>query len=111
MREPMRHDTLANLGWLKPEHERNHVPQTMGEGNMNSHHLVIHKAESKGYVHSEHKLMDNWKATERYDNVVPTPYRVKSFSQQPKTGLFAKPNDFGAGIGEGKYEVDDFLNG
>ena len=98
MREPMLHDTLANLGWLKPSHMENHIPQTMGEGNMNSHHLVMHEKESKGYVHSEHKLMDNWKETERYDNVVPNNYKVKRFSQQPKSNIQPRPNHMGKGI-------------
>jgi len=67
--------------------------------------------KSKDAVHKEHKLMDNWKETERYDNVVPNNYRVKDFSRASKSGLTAKPNDFGGGIDCGHEAREDFLRG
>jgi hypothetical protein len=50
--------------------------------------------QSKGYVHKEHKIMDNWKPTEVYDNVVPNQYRTKEFSRQPKF-VRSQPNHLG----------------
>ena len=91
MREPMKHETLAALGWLDT-------------GNRDG-------VRSKGFVHKEHKIMDNWKETERYDMVVPNNYRIKDFSRAPKSGLTAKPNEFGRGIDSDHEQHDDFIKG
>ncbi len=95
MREPMKHETLECLGWLNPPNE----PRGR---------------ESKGFIHAEHKVMDNWKPTERYDNVVPNNYTIKDFSRASKSGLRAQPNHLGDNLKGGDYGVrgkDDFLNG
>lgn len=49
---------------------------------------------SKGYVHKEGKIMDNWKATEIYDNVVPNVYRTKEFGRTAKF-MTSRPNHLG----------------
>ena len=55
--------------------------------------------KSKGYVHKTAKNISH--PTERYDHVVPTPYKGKEFTRSAKF-IKNQPNNLGDSLIEGK---------